>query len=172
MENENLQPQNGTIDSPNNEPEATKPFKTFETEEDYNRAFKSEVSKAKNEWLKSTGVSSVEEFKNKESQYNSAIEENSKLQKDLETARAELTKANEKNIVLELGVDKDYEDDALTLARAKVTNDIDLKTALSDVLKKNPTWTTKSDVKIGVEKSDVKGTPEISGLAKKYDWLR
>lgn len=171
MEEKDLQPQIGTIDSPNNKPEATKPFKTFETEEDYNRAFKSEVSKAKNEWLKSTGVSSVEEFKNKESQYNSAIEENSKLQKDLSDARAELTKATERNILLELGVDKDYEEDALTLARAKVTKDTDLKTAMSDVLKRNPTWTVKTDVKIGVEKSDIKNGEAVSELSKRYPWL-
>lgn len=143
------------------------PFKTFATEEEYNKMIKSEQSKAKNELLKEMGVKSVQETKDALAKAALFDELNTKYQK------------LEENLVLtELGIKDEFRDEALILAKSKVTDEIGLKDALVDVIKKMPNLAKSpvANIKIGTEKGDNKGIEEENSVSKriteKHPWIK
>lgn len=77
--------------------EDTKPFKVFETEEEFNRVLQSASSKAKGEILKELGINSVAEFKE---QYKK-VEQFKELSQELTDIKAEVDKLIEEKLKLE-----------------------------------------------------------------------
>lgn len=77
--------------------EAVKPFKVFETEEEFNRVLQSASSKAKGEILKELGINSVAEFKE---QYKK-VEQFKELSQELTDIKAEVDKLIEEKLRLE-----------------------------------------------------------------------
>lgn len=154
--------------------EQAQPFKAFATEEEFNNFLKSTSSKAKNEILKALETNSVDEGKEKLSQAE-------QLQKDLQTAVTRLTQLEEENVVVKLGVNDEFREEALTLARAKVSDQTSLSKALEEVTKKFPNLTKGTQAqgdkieKIGGDKTDSKPAVTDSvkeNLKKKYPWLQ
>lgn len=134
---------------------STEPFRTFNTEDEFKRYIQSEKSKAKNDLLKELGVQGVSEFSNLKSTYEKAIEDKKEITDNLTRLQNENTALNEKNILLELNVDDRYADDTLTLARSKVSDTVNLKDAVEEVLKKNPNWKNNTTgIRIGIEKTN------------------
>lgn len=177
-ENEQVTPvetEETTIQDPTPElTEESTPFKVFQTEEEYSKAFKSEVSKAKYEWLKEIGAKSVDEYKASCALHEQTLSENNSLKQELETTKKSLVEAQDKNLVLELKVSDEYAQDALALAKLKVDDKTDLRQALTQILDKNPSWLEvepTDSVKFGTEKEEAKKV-EVSNLAKKYPWLQ
>jgi hypothetical protein len=144
-----------------------KPYKVYETQEEYDKSFKSEVSKAKNDWMKQVGVASVDEFKEKSAKADEAIKERDQLAKE----KVDLT---ERLVVAELGVADDRKDDLLTLARAKATAGKSLKDAAAEVLEANPNWAKDRSrpADFGVGKSERPNTQQEDPLASRYPWLK
>lgn len=141
-----------------NKPAEETPFKSFATEEEYNKAIKSEQSKAKNELLKEMGVKSVQETKDALAKVASFDELNTKYQK------------LEENLTLtELGVKDEFKDEALLLAKSKVTDEMGLKDALTDVIKKMPNLAKApiADIIIGTERGDKKEIEEENSASKR-----
>jgi chaperonin cofactor prefoldin len=138
----------------------TQPFKAFETEEEFSKFTQSLSSKAKGEILKEIGGSNVNEIKDimskgkqydevngkyveLETKFNSVISEKDKLQTDL--------------ILTKFNIADDFKDEFLTLANAKVNDEVDLQTASQQVfekLGKNFIKETKP-LKIGGDKTKV-----------------
>lgn len=142
--------------------EQPQPFKVFNTEDD----FKAEVNRAKGDWLKQVGATSVDEYKAKVKQYNDAIAERDSLIKQ----RNDL---NEKLVVNDLGVADDHREDLLTLAKSRIAPDKDLRAAAAEVLQKNPTWMkAKGDIRIGTEKPEDGLSSQPSALTSRYPWLK
>ena len=126
---EEQKPSDNTVSevSPKQEVKPEEPFKVFKTEEEFNKTFKSEVSKAKNEWLKDVGAASVDEFKASKSKYDEAA-------KNYDQVVKERNDLSDKLVVRELDVSDEFQNDLLTLAKAKVTPEKDLKTAAAEIL--------------------------------------
>jgi hypothetical protein len=171
-----------TVEQPTAAPEASKettqaqvdqPFKAFATEEEFNNFVKSTSSKAKHSILQEFETKSVDEGKQKMSQAE-------ELQKDLQTAVTRLTQLEEENAVVKLGINDEFRDEALTLARAKVSDKKTLDAALQEVTQKFPnllkgTVQGEKIEKIGGEKTQVKPSDANSikdNLKKKYPWLK
>ena len=143
------------------------------SEEEYKKAIQSAASKAKYAILQEMGVKSVEEFKNKYSEYDNAIKENESLQNKIKEQEVLITKQQEDLVLEKLQVGEDYKSDLITLAKAKVSDTVDFKSACEEVLQKNPNWKAVSDpVKLGTEKSEAKTTSAEDVLSKKYKWLK
>lgn len=134
---------------------STEPFKSFATEEEFKKAIQSERSKAKGEILKELGVSSVNDFNTLKSKYEDAIKDKDTINNNMTKLESDFKALQEKNILLELNVDDKYADDTLTLARTRVSETTDLKTAVEEILTKNPNWKSQtSAIKFGIDKSD------------------
>ena len=144
-----------------------KPFKTFATQEDYDKAIKSEASKQKLEWMREVGVQSVDEYKTTKSKYDEAT-------KNYDQVVKERNDLSDKLLVRELDVSDDFANDLLTLAKANVSKDKDLKTAASEVLGKNPSWKTNRarTIKIGTEKAAPAQSLTQDNLGNRYPWLK
>lgn len=156
----------GTDPKPKAE-EPAKAYKTFATEEEYNNALKSERSKAKGELLKEAGVESVDQMKAK-----------FKLADEAGTYKAKAEKLGTDLLLNENNVNPEYSEEALTLAKAKVTEQKPLADALKDVLAKFPSMTSKkaASPKVGQEKGKGKAADDgsIDSYFKnnpKYDYL-
>ena len=143
------------------------PFKTFDTQEDYEKAIKSEASKQKLEWMREVGVTSVDEFKATKSKYDEAT-------KNYDQVVKERNDLSDKLLVRELDVSDDFANDLLTLAKANVSKDKDLKTAASEVLGKNPSWKVSRTqaIKRGTEKAAPTQPITDDKLGSRYPWLR
>ena len=143
------------------------------TEEEYKKAIQSAASKAKYAILQEMGVKSVDEFKNKYSEYDSAIKENKSLQDKIKEQEVLIGKQQEDLVLEKLQVSDEFRSDLITLAKAKVSDTVDFKSACEEVLQKNPNWKAVSDpVKLGTEKSESKTTSAEDVLSKKYKWLK
>lgn len=139
----------------------TEPFKTFTTEDDYKKELQSVSSKAKYEILKELGIKNVGEFNTMKEKYQTAINEQNDLKKRYDELSNEKTKLNEQNAILRFNISPDYAEDALTLAKTKVSETTTLDDALQTILSKNPSWQNgNSNITFGTEKSNVDSTTE------------
>ena len=134
--------------------QATEPFKAFTTEEEFNNFVKSTSSKAKNEILKALETNSVDEGKEKMSQAQ-------QLEQDLHKAITRLNQLEEENALVKIGVQDEFREEALTLARAKIDDSTNLESALKQVTSKFPNLLAQKPKgekleKVGAEK----GTPK------------
>ena len=138
-EQETTQVEGDTNDTTATVETTTQPFKAFESEEEFSKFTQSISSKAKGEILKEIGGSNVNDIKqvlekgkqydeinNKyvdiETKYNSVLTEKEQLTTDL--------------IVTKYNIADDFKEEFLTLAKAKVNDDVDLQTASQQVFDK------------------------------------
>ena len=146
-------------------------FKAFATEADYNNAIKSERSKAKNEILLELGVSNVNDGKE-------ALTKASTIETELNTYKEKSTQLEEQLALTKLGVKESYSEEALALAKAKVSDTVDLTAALTEVAVKFPVMLGKqlaTPAAIGGETSEDTASAEEGKLSThmmaKYPWL-
>lgn len=164
MADENLNSTKSTTEGQEN---VETPFKAFATEEEYNTALKSERSKGKGELLKELGVDKLETAK-------TAITKVQELETQLNTTKSEYQKTQEELILLQVGVKEEFKQEALTLAKAQVTDVVDLKAALSAVITKLPSMAAPTGLKsnVGGESNGTQTKSEQDGinaeLSKKY----
>jgi hypothetical protein len=149
------------------------PFKVFQTEEEYAKAIQSASSKAKFDWLKENNLSTVEEYKSKTAAAEAAIAEKEALTKKALDLSGELEQLKESNVLLKNGVSDQYKDDLLILAKAKVSDKVDLDSAVKEILDKNPTWKNASPAKIGTPTTEAPKPKDtiLDVAAAKYPWL-
>ena len=140
--------------------QAKQPYKVFDSEEDFQRELKSAESKAKNDILKRLNLNSVDEG-------TQTLTKAEKLEQDLQMAFEKLQSLEEENALVKLGVQEEYKEEALTLARARKTADKSLEQALKEVGEKFPDLfaqpVKKGVERLGSETSDQ--TVDVSGDA-------
>lgn len=140
--------------------QAKEPYKVFDSEEDFQRELKSAESKAKNDILKRLNLNSVDEG-------TQTLTKAEKLEQDLQMAFDKLQSLEEENALVRLGVQDEYKEEALTLARARKTTDKSLEQALKEVGEKFPNLFAqpkKGVEKLGSETSD-QNPVDVSGDA-------
>lgn len=155
----------GNSTDENQDKSTEQPFKVFANEEEYNKAIKSEKSKAKNEVLKELGIKSIDEAK-------ASLTKAQTLEQELNTTKQSLNSTQEQLALIEIGVKEEYRQEALTLAK---TAGGDLKEALKAVVTKLPIMKgTATNVNIGGQKTDPKDTENSATpkLASKYSWIK
>lgn len=143
------------------------------SEEEYNKAIKSSASKAKYEILKEMGVKSVDDFKQKYSEYEGAIKDKESLLSQLDERDVQIKQLRTNLVMEQLHVNEDFKDDLVTLATSKMSDKVDFETACKEVLERNPNWLkAKEPVKMGTEKSEKKPEDTMSKIKEKYPWLK
>lgn len=140
------------------------PFKVFDSEEDFQRELKSAESRAKNDILKRLNLNSVDEG-------TQTITKAEQLEQDLSKAFAKLQSLEEENALVKLGVQDEYKEEALTLARARKTEDKSLEQALKEVGEKFPDLFNvrkKGVEKLGSETTDQSPADISNDALSKY----
>lgn len=144
--------------------------KTY-TQEEYDKAIKSAAGKAKNEILKELGVSSVKDFNILKRNYEDAI----KNAEDLSTQNENLSN---RLVLKDLNIRDDVEDDFISLAKKRITDDKTFNEAAREVAELYPNmikeFTASKNVKIGNEKKDgsKKESTYSEEMLKRYPWLK
>ena len=162
----------GTTETKATETEA---FKTFATEEEFNKAVKSEQSKAKNELMKDLGIKNVQEAKEvfaKVSQLETQITE---FQTKTTEWENKYTQVQEELVITQFNVKPELKEEALTLAKAKVTTEMPLNKALEAVVAKLPHLVDaqRKVQPIGGQQGKKDEQNVVSdSLAKKYAFLK
>lgn len=147
--------------------EGSQPFKTFETEDEFNRAIKSARSSAKNEVLKELGITSIADAK--ETLTNAAL-----VADELETVKTEKQNLTYNLSLAKAGVADEFMNEALTLAKAGVNDKTDFETSLASVLGKFPNMTSvKKGFIAGTDRQEKQDEQKQvdAKLSSKYNWL-
>lgn len=158
------------------EPEAepadeTKPFKTFETEEDFKKVIQSESSKAQYKLLQELGVDKLDDVK----AWKASNEELATVKADKEAKDAKIAELSTELTFTKLGVKDEFRSDLLALAKASVNEDTDFETATKAVVERHPHMIAAKKQSIvmggdrGTGKPDGEGTSEA--LRRKYPFL-
>lgn len=169
-----------------NKVETPEVFKSFESEEDYNKILQSASSKAKGEILKDLGINSISEFKTnmeefskyKETQLTDTEKLNSTLksrdtqildlQKEIMGNKVTIESNNIFKIAVKLGVKEDSISDVIKLATFGENKDYEK--GLKSVLDKYPSF--KNDGKSGYQISpnigNGKSKPKVNKGNNKY----
>lgn len=161
----------GSTDTKANE---TNAFKTFATEDDFNKAIKSEQSKAKNELLKELGIKNVQEAKETFAKVGQLETQITEFQTKTTEWETKYTQVQEELVVTKFNVKPELKEEALTLAKAKVTAEMPLDKALEAVVAKLPHLvdTQKRFQAVGNQKGNKDENNVVSeSLAKKYPYL-
>lgn len=167
---------NTTIPDSTTEVETVENKSTEETpktysQEEYDKAIKSAAGKAKNEILKELGVSSVKDFNILKRNYEDAI----KAAEDLSTQNENLSN---RLVLKDLNIRDDVEDDFISLAKKRITDDKTFNEAAREVAELYPNmikeFTASKNVKIGNEKKDgsKKESTYSEEMLKRYPWLK
>ena len=159
---------NNSETTQDNNSEVDKPYKIFNTQEDYDKFIKSESMKKVAELYKELGVQSKDElkaYKNSATEYNALKDSYDTLNTskgELENKFNVLTKQyndlQNELLITEFGINKEQSEDFLILAKSKVSDTIDLKKACEEVVTAYPYFkenSVKDIFKIGSPKSDV-----------------
>jgi hypothetical protein len=142
-------------------PEETKPYKVYASEDEFKKEVQSLSSKAKYALLQELNVKNLEEARAKFSELEftkSELKALNDVKAELETAKTEKQKLSENLLMTELGVKTELRDDFLVLAKNKVSKDLPLADAAKSVLEKYTYFKGSNDVaaqvaqKIGTEK--------------------
>lgn len=130
--------------------EATKPYKVFNTEEEYNKHIQSEHGKAKGNFLKNKlGAENVDDYLKSQQAKDNELKS---LKEKLDTLDAEHKQLKEDSVLKGLGLNMDKKKDFLTLVNAKVNDETDFNKACEDVMKDYPLFKQNAKaVKIGTE---------------------
>lgn len=141
-------------DDPNANPSpSASGFKTFATEDEFNKFQQSVSSKAKGEILKEIGVSSVSDVKDrftKLPEYEKKASEYDKLFPEFEKIRQERDASIDALIVTKFGVNDEFKNEFLTLAKAGVKENITLEQSAEAVFKKLTSTSIISNPKIKI----------------------
>lgn len=153
----------GSTDIQANEPET---FKTFATEEEYNKVIKSETSKAKNSLLQEIGIKSVQEGRE-------ALTKASELEAKIAEIETKYTQAAEELVIVSANIKPEFKEEALTLAKAKVTEEVPLDKALEAVVAKLPHLLNidRQQTSIGGDRKESEEKKVSDFLANKYPHL-
>jgi len=147
------------------------PYKAFKDEAEYNNTIKSERSKAQHSLLQELGIEKLSEAKERLNEANS-------LKEKLTAVEADYAKTQEALVLNEAGIREEFREEALTLAKAKVTEDVSLSKAISLVIEKLPYLAATADKKpnppIGASKSEKNETEDTLSdhIAQKYPWIK
>lgn len=158
-------------DSDKGDGKEDKPFKSFASEEEYSNAVKSERSKAKNEVLKELGVNKLEEAKQK-------ISATDEVSQDLASYKSKVDNLEQDLALKDVGIKDEFKDDALTLAKARMSEGKNLTTALGEVVERMPNMASqkqgvkKMGANKGEDKDDKASTQQADKLKQKYPWLK
>lgn len=178
-------------ETPNTEVTAegnNEPFMIFNTEDDYNKFIKSESQKRVAELYKELGVNSKEElkaYKESATEYNTLRESydtlntsNGELQDKFNALSKNYTDLQNELLITQFGINKDQAEDFLVLAKSKVSDTVDLKTACENIVQQYPYFKENSvrDIfKIGSPKSEDihrEMTADEQAQLRKYFGLR
>lgn len=131
-------------------------FKTFSSEEDFTKFTQSISSKAKNELLDEIGYKSVSEIKGvveKGSQYDEVSNKYTEIETKYNSVLAESEKLKVDLLTTKYNINDEFKDEFVTLAKSKVTDEVDIDTAAQSVYEKlNKSFFTegnKPKIKIG-----------------------
>lgn len=153
--------------------EAVKPFKVFQSEQEFEKEAQSISSKAKYAIMSEIGIKSVVEAKQALSELQSAKNELAKLSElraELDKYSAEKQMLSEELVLTKYGVQEDVKTEVLTIARAKMPEfGNDLAKAMEATVKKFPQFTKTPEAqllgKLGTEKAATVKTLENDPLA-------
>jgi hypothetical protein len=125
------------------------PFKVYASEDEFKKEFQSVSSKAKFEMLKELGAKNLEEVRVRFAELEAAkseLTELTKIKAELELSRKEQVKMSEDLVLTKFGIGDDVKDEALTLAKSKLSEtENSLEKAMEVVLKKFPNLAKKQD---------------------------
>jgi hypothetical protein len=164
QETKEVQPEAGQVTPQETNAVESSIFKTFASEEDFEKTLKSERSKAQAALLKELGIKSIDEGKE-------FLTKASTYENELETAKVELQRTKEFLALQELGVKEEYKQEALTLAKSQGG---DLKESLKSVIAKLPIMSSKvADINFGTDrpKDPEEGTVQ-KHITNKYPWIK
>lgn len=151
------------------ETQSAEPFRSFSTEDEFNKLMQSERSKAKNEMLKEFGVASVSDFRNLKKTYEDAIGKTQTLENTVEDL-------NHKMILKDLNVKSENIDDFMSLAKKRVSENKTFEDAAKEVASLYNTFINTpviTDTKLGTEKTEPKKESTLSpALKERYSWLK
>lgn len=156
--------------------EVKEDFKSFSNEEEFKKHEQSVSSTAKNQLLKDFGVSSVEEFKNNQTEFQKfkdsqkteaerATEQASKSAKDVESLQTKNQNLERQLVASKKGINEKKVNDAVLMANNRVTDNMDFNQALDSVLVDYPDMLPK------VENSGIPNTNNPLQESKKNDGL-
>lgn len=150
-----------------NEPVAEKPFKVFQTEEDFSNFCKSTEGKAKGDLLKKMNLASVSEYTTLKTTLET---ERDSYKKESEDLKAQIETIKRDSIIKDLNINPAKTEDFLTLVRAKEnSNNLDFKSAAEQVASEYGVFKLNDELKIGIDKSiKPEETKLNTELFKKY----
>ena len=145
----------------------TQPFKAFESEEEFSKFTQSISSKAKGEILKEIGGSNVNEIKDimsKGKQYDEINEKYTSIESKFNEVKTVNGQLQEKLILTKFNIADDFKDEFLTLAKAKVNDEVNIdaasQLAFDKLVKTFFKEGNKHSIKIGGDSSKVTETEE------------
>ena len=176
---------NNSETTQDNNSEVDKPYKIFNTQEDYDKFIKSESMKKVAELYKELGVQSKDElkaYKNSATEYNALKDSYDTLNTskgELENKFNVLTKQyndlQNELLITEFGINKEQSEDFLILAKSKVSETVDLKKACESIVQQYPYFkenSVKDIFKIGSPRSEEVNremtTDEVAQLRKYF----
>jgi hypothetical protein len=121
--------------------DAQAPYKTFATEDEFNRILQSERSKAKGEILKQLNIENVENGKKE-------LTKAEQLESDLKVTLTRLEQLEQENAIVKVGIADEFKEEALTLAKAKVNSTKNLEAALREVSSRLPNLLAAGGAKV------------------------
>lgn len=159
---------NNSDTTQDNNSEVDKPYKTFNTQDEYDKFIKSESMKRVAELYKELGVNSKEELKayrDSATEYNTLRESydtlntsNGELQDKFNELSKNYTDLENELLITQFGINKDNANDFLILAKSKVSDTVDLKKACEETVTAYPYFKeniVRDIFKIGSPKSEV-----------------
>lgn len=139
----------------------TKPEWVAPTQEEFKEALKSASNKAKTEILKSLGVTSIKEFKQKEaqlgdlkSQFDNFTKENEEVKSQLEQLKTEYNDLLTTSTLNEMKVKDEYRNDIIKIASDMITETKPFSEAVKELVTGRYKYVTEGQtVKMGTEKT-------------------
>jgi hypothetical protein len=164
QETKEVQPEAGQVTPQETNAVESSIFKTFASEEDFEKTLKSERSKAQAALLKELNIKSIDEGKE-------TLTKATTYESELESTKSELQKTKEFLALQELGVKEEYRAEALTLAKSQGG---DLKEALKNVIAKLPIMSVKvAELNLGTDKpKDPEEGTVKKHIGDKYPWIK
>lgn len=121
--------------------------------------------------LKTIVTTHQETVEKSKTEIDKANERTLKLEKELEQSKLVIQEKDNKVLAMKLGVEKDAINDALTLAKTRVSEELDMEQAMKEVLKQYPHFVKKgTEYSFGKESSKKDNNPKTkSSLVSAYN---
>lgn len=157
-------------------------FKLPTTKEEYYDFLKSAVNREKTNFLKELGVKSVKEYKEQVSKSEESISkfeeltnQHQEVSTKYDTLAKEYASLKQSSTLDRLGIKDEYREDLIKLTDGKVDENNSFEAVVKNLVEtKYQHMVQKSQVKFGVEKSDIEpqGTSISPSLQSKYPFLK